>query len=302
MPQHLVGRGIKPGFLTSTRGDFIGSAGEAVTIGKLLYISGVRGDAPVLSLATSDGARTSLGALFLCRSSVASGGPVLAGPYGVLDAVDTSAPSAVGDPVYLSTAGGVSLTPGASVRVIGHVTKVGVSGVGRVFFNGFGGGSHSIPDGGLIQFFGAGTTPGDTVLRFGGSATEGLEYNVFEATISPAAVETAIFTVPTRSYILAVQANCQVALIGGGTTVTWSIGVTADTDKYGTAGDGAGDTLAKNSKLNFAIPGTLLTATEPLVLGAAVAGGATDGNTALTVGSVRVRVVYATLNSLDDAP
>jgi len=162
-------------------------------------------------------------------------------------------------------------------------------------------GAMSLNDGSLVQRKGTGTGTGDVIERIGLTATEGMELVVYEDTVSPAAVETNLINVPANALIVSVQANCEAALTGGGTTVTWSIGTAADPDKYGTAGDGAGDTLAQNGKLNFMPAWTFLTASEQMVLTGCATGGAADGDTALTVGSVRVRVIYYALNSLDNA-
>lgn len=144
----------------------------------------------------------------------------------------------------------------------------------------------------------ADSATGAVALRIGASATEGLEIKVVDKTVSPSAVETAVFTVPAGAVILSVQGNCESALTGGGTTVTWALGTAGDPDKYGYPGS---DTLAQNSKVDTIPDWAVLGSTEPIVLTGAATGGTADGNTALTVGSVRVRIVYATLNSLDDA-
>lgn len=155
-----------------------------------------------------------------------------------------------------------------------------------------------VPDGGAIELRERATSAGAVALRFGGIvATEGVELFVAENTVSPAAVETAICTVPAGAVILSVQANCESALTGGGTTVTWAIGTTADPDKYGYPGS---DTLAQNSKVNTIPAHAVLASPEAIVLSAAATGGTADGDTALTVGSVRVVVTYFALNSLAD--
>lgn len=164
-------------------------------------------------------------------------------------------------------------------------------------------GTTTMPDGSLLQMVGAGTGTGDVIQRIGGTTTEGLELRVIDVTVSPAAVETAVATLPAGSVVISVQGNVQSALTGGGTTVTWSLGVAADPDKYGTAGyPSAADALTKNSKSRWLGPFTQLASAEAIVLTGAATGGAADGDTALTVGSVRVRIVYWTCNDLDDAP
>lgn len=158
-------------------------------------------------------------------------------------------------------------------------------------------GGATLPDDGVLQMEGAGTS-GKVIRRLGASTTEGLETLVFENTISPNAVETAVFTVPAGAVILAVQANVETALTGGGTTVTFALGTTGDPDKYGYPGS---DTLAQNAKIDTIPDWAVLSSAEAIVLTGAATGGTADGDTALTVGSVRVRIVYEALNSLDDA-
>jgi hypothetical protein len=161
----------------------------------------------------------------------------------------------------------------------------------------------------------AGTGTGTVIQVIGPDLTHGTKTVVYEATVTPAAIETTLFTLPAGSVIDSVQANIQAALTGGGTTVTVSIGVTGDVDCFGTifsAGSQA-DSLAKNAKIN-AIgspasppqPGTSVgqhyaSATAVKLIGAAT-GGATAGDTALTVGSVKVRIQYRTLMPIADAP
>jgi hypothetical protein len=158
-------------------------------------------------------------------------------------------------------------------------------------------GATTVPDGSVLTLAGAGGTAGDIVQYIGG-ASEGMHLVVFDAVISPAAVETAVLTVPAQSVVMSCQANVATALTGGGTTVTFAVGVTADPDKYGAP---AVDGLTQNTKLNFIPAYAFLTAPEAVVLTGAAAGGTADGDTALSVGTVRVRVVYWTLNSLDNA-
>lgn len=159
----------------------------------------------------------------------------------------------------------------------------------------------TVPDGASELIQGAGTGTGDVVRTIGAVAGEGLELAVYEATVEPAAVETNLLLLPAGSVILSVQANCETALTGGSTTVTWSIGTTGDPDKYGTAGNGGGDTLLANGKLDFLPDRVRVASAEQIVLSGAATGGASDGDTALTVGSVRVRIVYERFNSLADA-
>lgn len=150
----------------------------------------------------------------------------------------------------------------------------------------------------VLSLLGATTGTGRVIQRIGATATEGLEMRVYEATVSPAAVETNLVNIPANSAIMSVQSNVETALTGGGTTVTYSIGTTGDPDKYGTP---SSDLLTQNAKSNFIPAWTFLTSSEQMVLTGAATGGASDGDTALSVGSVRVRVVYLTLVNLDNA-
>jgi hypothetical protein len=142
----------------------------------------------------------------------------------------------------------------------------------------------------------------------GPDSTHGMASLVWTNTVAPAAIETALFTVPANSVVDSVQATVQTALTGGGTTVTWSIGITGDVDSHGTAGNPT-DTLLINGKANWlgritanagASLGKFSGTTVDLKLIAAATGGATAGNTALTVGTVEVVVRYRTLISLAD--
>lgn len=173
-------------------------------------------------------------------------------------------------------------------------------------------GAVNLNDGSLLQRKGAGTGTGDVIEVLGPDSTHGMKTSVYEATVSPAAIETALFTVPAMSVIDSVQANVETALTGGGTTATFSIGITGDVDLYGTATNAGAqaDLLTKNAKCDAfggrgsgagAGLGVFTAATQSLKLIGAATGGATAGDTALTAGSVKIRVVYRTLMSLVDA-
>lgn len=173
-------------------------------------------------------------------------------------------------------------------------------------------GTVNLNDGSLLQRLGAGSSgDGDTIERIGATTSEGMELRVWTNTVSPAAIETALFTVPANSVIDSVQANVQSALTGGGTTVTFGIGITGDVDLYGTAFSGGvqADLLTQNAKINAigtksnagAGIGVYNAATVALKLIGAATGGTSAGDTALTVGSVRVVVRYRVLVSLANA-
>lgn len=151
---------------------------------------------------------------------------------------------------------------------------------------------------------------GQVLRRVGATSSEGMEERVLDITVSPAAVETALMTLPTNHVVDSVQACCMSALTGGGTTVTWGVGITGDVDAYGTVGNPT-DSLVKNGKLNAigfkgsgagASIGVFSSTTVALKLIGAATGGTSAGNTALTVGSVRVVVRYRCLVDLTSAP
>ena len=136
------------------------------------------------------------------------------------------------------------------------------------------------------------------IQRMGATVTEGYEIKVIdETTAALNAVSTDLTEdVPSGAVILCVQGNVESALTGGGTTANWGIGTAGDPDKYSpTVG-----VLAKNSKIDTIPDWAVLSGAEDIQVHGVTAGGAI-GDTALTVGSVRVRIVYAVPNSLDDA-
>jgi len=183
--------------------------------------------------------------------------------------------------------GGVTITAGA-----GGTTTGGAAGSDGL-----------ISLAGTTQIYRAGSASAALLRAYGPASGEGMDTMIVDITVSPAAVETAVFSVPAGAVIRAVLGNCESALTGGGTTVTWSLGTAADPDKYGSAGlyPTQADSLAQNSKSNWIIGGTQLTGQEDIVLTGAVTGGAADGDTALTVGSVRVVIIYDTYNALANA-
>lgn len=148
----------------------------------------------------------------------------------------------------------------------------------------------------------AGAAASAAILRLGKTATEGTEVKVIDEVVTLTnAVETNLTeTVPSGAVILSVQANLNSAVTGdasgddGLTKV--GIGVTADPDKYGlTSG------LTKNLKADTVPAWTVLSGAEQICVKAADNAGAAVTEKFVAGGTVRVRVVYVTLNSLDDA-
>ena len=158
---------------------------------------------------------------------------------------------------------------------------------------------------GAVRAAGSSAT-GALLAQFGKNSNEGLTVKCMEETVACSAIENPMTNpVPKGAIILLVQANAEAALTGGGTTATWSLGVTGDVDSYGTAGfPTQADSLAQNSKSNFLQnldTAARLAADETIKVCAAATGGAAAGDTALTVGSVRVQVVFLHWDALENA-
>ena len=169
-------------------------------------------------------------------------------------------------------------------------------------------GAMQLLDGASLALQGQGTGTGDVVEYIGPTSADGWQTVVYQQDISPSAVETNSINLPAGIQLQSVQARCTAILTGGGTTVTWSIGTAADPDHYGSAGfssiagSAAADSLAANSNVDWygdsAHAMSLSSAAEQLVLTGCATGGTADGDTALTVGTVRVRVIYKRLQPL----
>ena len=197
---------------------------------------------------------------------------------------------------------GLVLDDSGNLTIQGTLATAGITATGTVERSGTG---YDL----LTQ---AGTGTGTVIEVVGPDATHGLKRVVQQVTVSPAAVETALLTLPAKSYVESIQANIESALTGGGTTATVSFGITGDVDAYGTmmAAGSQADLLTKNAKADFvghtasgagASIGVFSPAAVSIKVIGAATGGATAGNTALTVGSVKCRITYYTLMSIVDA-
>lgn len=155
-----------------------------------------------------------------------------------------------------------------------------------------------LKDGAVYMPVGA-PTPA-VALGFGTTTTSGAQVKIIDQTVSfagNAALYKAMTTpIPAGAVILSVQANVQAALTGGSTTVKVGLGPNAsDPDKYGKTSD-----LTQNQKIDTVPAWTVLSAQEAIDVCACATDGSA-GDTALTVGSVRVRIVYLALTSLQNA-
>ncbi len=167
------------------------------------------------------------------------------------------------------------------------------------------------------NFAESGTVVGSDVKEHEGtSATEGFETRIFEATIAPAAVSTAVATLPAGHIVDGVWMQIAATLTAGGTTVTVSLGIAADVDELGTMTSDdfttAADLLVTDSKwtaLSGVTPlsgagdaiGLFSEVARAVVVSGAATGGATAGDTALSVGSIRIRIKYRVALPMDDA-
>ena len=141
-------------------------------------------------------------------------------------------------------------------------------------------------------------------LRIGGSTTEGLETFVVDTTITLGAIAgVAVATIPLDAILKSVQGNVETAATGGSTTVKIGIGIASSPSLLGlTSG------LTKNLKIDTLLDYVELldytvdsaeTTVPVLVYPCATDG--TIGDAAFTAGTLRVRIVYDRLTSLDDA-
>jgi hypothetical protein len=146
-----------------------------------------------------------------------------------------------------------------------------------------------------VTTFTGGSAEGSAAMRIGATATEGLTTMVVDTVVTLGAVAgVAVFTVPDNALLRAVQGNIQVAAVAGGTSVAVGIGVTANVDVYGLTAN-----LNKNTKSDTAMAPTLTTSTVAIEAYPVTAAGAI-GNTAFSAGTLRVRIVYDVLASLDN--
>ena len=175
-------------------------ATSAVTLNDIVTVDGVNGLIPKASPATSATVAGSGGQLFVALGGVATGEKFLAVPWRVIDAVNT-ATSTIGNPVYLSTGGDWSLSPGAESRVVGSVLTVDAS-AGKVLLS-----------------------PGQFMSR----GVTGVAYGASTTMIGTGAQDVAI-TITQPAGTLLVDAGCVL------TTAT--VGTANINVKFGTADDG----------------------------------------------------------------
>lgn len=149
----------------------------------------------------------------------------------------------------------------------------------------------------------AGATAAAVAQRFGATDTEGAEIRVIDETVTLTNAASTDLTnvVPAGAVILSAQANLETLVVGDASgddgLVKVGLGTSGDPDKYGLTAD-----LTKNAKIDTVPDWAVLASSEQLGLYAVDTSG--DAVTEKYVGgeTVRVRVVFLALNSLDDAP
>lgn len=107
------------------------ATGVEVAKNRLVFMSGAQGARPRITLASSAAAATTDKALYITTMAIGNGDIGIVVPWAKIGNVNTNG-SAAGNPVYLSTAGGWSLTAGAVSRVIGYVLSVSAT-LGEIF-------------------------------------------------------------------------------------------------------------------------------------------------------------------------
>lgn len=167
MAREIRGGVIKPGSKNPTREDYDAIASEAITAGNIVYITGAKGEFLTVGVADKDTAVKARGDLFVAKNTAVSGGRLRVSPFATIKTIDTSA-STIGYPVYLSTAGAVTLTRPTTgfPRRIGNVTKLGAAGTGEMQIS-----RHSTP---LIASYKGTFTNGQATFTFSGVGAGGI--------------------------------------------------------------------------------------------------------------------------------
>jgi len=138
--------------------------------------------------------------------------------------------------------------------------------------------------------------------RLGKTVTEGLEIRVIDEVVTTTnAVETNLTqTVPAGAVILSVQGNLDTLIVGDASGdnlgVKVGIGTTATPNKYGLT-----SALTQNLKIDTIPDWAVLSGAETVCVKLAKTDGSAATEKFVAEGLVRVRIVYAVCNSLDNA-
>ncbi len=142
-----------------------------------------------------------------------------------------------------------------------------------------------------------GSTTGAVAMRFGASIAEGLETVVVDKTVDLGSLSgVAVFTVPQPAYLKSVQAVLTNPAVAGGTTVLWGLGMdTIYPNQRAQFGSGA---FAVNTKTNSLYREKV--GSDVYIKVWPLANGDGDlGDTPFSTGSLRVRIIYERLTSLE---
>jgi len=224
----------------------------------------------------------------------AGGALAISGGVGGATSDTSGAVGGAGASIAIAAGAGGAATAGNSNGGAGGSISLAV-GAGGASAGGTAGSKGSIDVTGAMTHALAGAAVAVQIDQIGPLSTEGMKTMIIDETLSPAAVETNLSaTIPVGAVVRYVGACVMSSLTGGGTTATWGVGTAGDGDKYGTAGfgDTVADALTKNSKSRCCPTPTTLAAAEQICVTGCATGGTSDGNTALTVGTIRVVVIY----------
>jgi hypothetical protein len=147
----------------------------------------------------------------------------------------------------------------------------------------------------------AGSATGAKALNFGDSLAEGLSIKILEETVdltSAGAKFVAMTTaVPAGAVILSASANVQTLVVAGGTTAKVALGLNGgDVDKYGKTTN-----LTLDQKISTIPAHAVLAGAETIDVCGVTSDGSALGDTNISAGSVRVRIVYFQLADLANA-
>lgn len=165
---------------TTDPGVAVVAAGEVLAVGAVVRFagttiikSGLPGEEtlPSAFLAEAATATEVDGPLGYVVSSVDGGGIAIGTlinirQFGIVDGIDLGSP-AVGDRVYVSDTGTLSLAPGANERIVGEVIANGAGATDAIYFSGFNAESQGV-SGGTLQ---AAYTAGNTIAVTAGNGT-----------------------------------------------------------------------------------------------------------------------------------
>jgi len=275
--------------VTSTAAEINAFAGGGLSAGELAVLNGVTAGTVTASKALVCDANKDLGDLRNLDGVNFDAG--ISGTAGSVDIFPTTA--AKGKLSFLAgdSAGDTTTTVTNASQAGARTYTIPDAGASAEFMMGLG--AQSVAG---AQTYTAGAAAAAVALRWGATATEGLELRVIDEVVASGAINNDLTEdIPADAVVLSVQGNVDAALTGGGTTTNVCLGTAGDPDLYSpTVG-----ALTANAKIDYLPDWAVTSGAVDLQVNACTGAGAA-GDTALTVGSFRVRIAYLALNSLDD--